>query len=117
MTPDQYTTKLATIREAAANAGRDPMAITPGFSMFYAVAASETEAEQLPNSPPLRCFALPTPHSFWAQLVTPVRSVKGFAEESTSSRNATRVPESSEPWPRSAPTCSPRRSSGVPRPS
>jgi phthiodiolone/phenolphthiodiolone dimycocerosates ketoreductase len=68
MTPDQYATSLATIREAATNAGRDRMAITPGFSMFYAVAPSETEAEQLLNSPPVRFFALLTPHSFWAQL-------------------------------------------------
>ena len=78
MTPDQYATNLATIRKAAANAGRDPMAITPGFSMFYAVAASETEAEQLLNSPPLRFFALLTPHSFWAQLGHPHPLGEGF---------------------------------------
>jgi len=68
MTPDQYATNVAAIRGAAADVGRDPTAITPGFSMFYAAAASQTEAEQLLTSPPLRFFALLTPDSFWAQL-------------------------------------------------
>jgi phthiodiolone/phenolphthiodiolone dimycocerosates ketoreductase len=68
MAPDQYAANLGIIRDAAADAGRDPTAITPGLSMLYAVAGSEAEAEQLLDSPPLRFFALLAPHSFWEQL-------------------------------------------------
>lgn len=79
MIPDQCAAKLATIQDAAANAGRNPMAITPGFSMFYAAAASESEAEQLLDGP--RCASsrrkCPTPSG--TSSVTHIRSVRGFA--------------------------------------
>lgn len=78
MAPDIYAANLGIIQDAAANAGRDPAAITPGLSMFYAVAASEAEAEQLLNSPPLRFFALLAPHSFWEQLGHPHPLGEGF---------------------------------------
>ncbi len=78
MSPDQYAANLASIQDAAAIAGRNPLAITPGFSMFYAVAASQTEAEELLNTPPLRLAALLAPHSFWDQLGHPHPLGDGF---------------------------------------
>ena len=67
MATDRYAANLATIQNAAAAAGRDPDVITPGLSMFYAVAGSEAEAEQLLDSQPLRFFALLAPDSFWQE--------------------------------------------------
>lgn len=65
MTPAEYAANLDTIRTAAADAGRDPAAITPGQSTFFAVGRSHQEAEELLHSAPMRFFALLTPHTFW----------------------------------------------------
>lgn len=78
MSPERYAASLEIVRNAAVDAGRDPDAITAGFSMFYVVAGTETEAEHLLDSPPLRFFALLAPHSFWAELGYPHPLGEGF---------------------------------------
>jgi phthiodiolone/phenolphthiodiolone dimycocerosates ketoreductase len=66
MTPAEYTDKLAVIRRAAAEAGREPGAITPGLALPMLVAPTEKEARSLLDTRPVRFGALLIPASVWS---------------------------------------------------
>lgn len=67
MTPDDYGTRLATIRSSAEAAGRDPDAITPSAQLIIVLGRSEEHARSLLDSRPLRYLALMAPASLWRE--------------------------------------------------
>ncbi len=64
-TPNEYAAALATVREAAAGAGRDPMAIVPGWQAVAVFGKTEDAARRLLESPPMRLSALLAPDYVW----------------------------------------------------
>lgn len=67
LTPAEYGDRLATIREHAAKAGRDPFGITPGMSAFVVVARTERRARAMLAHPAIRFLGLLAPASMWAE--------------------------------------------------
>jgi phthiodiolone/phenolphthiodiolone dimycocerosates ketoreductase len=65
MTPDEYADKLAAIRRAAREAGRDPEHFTAGFSGRVVVAPSEREAREWLDHRSARFLALLVPDYVW----------------------------------------------------
>ncbi len=68
---EEYAARLALIREAAQQAGRDPQAITPALFQYLVVAPSEREVHELLDSKLGRLFALLVPSSEWRKLGAP----------------------------------------------
>ncbi len=64
-TPAEYADRLATIREHAAKAGRDPLGITAGMSAFVVVGRTEAKARAMLQHPAIRFLALLAPASMW----------------------------------------------------
>ncbi len=56
--PEEYAAKLAVIRKAAQEAGRDPQAITPALLQYLVVAPNEREVHEMLDSKFGRLFAL-----------------------------------------------------------
>ncbi|KRE33900.1 methylene-tetrahydromethanopterin reductase [Mycobacterium sp. Soil538] len=67
VSPAEYADKLATVRAAAVEAGRDPAAITPALHRFMVVAASEREARTMLETKVVRALALMAPAAVWEQ--------------------------------------------------
>jgi phthiodiolone/phenolphthiodiolone dimycocerosates ketoreductase len=61
ISPDDYATRLAAIRAAALEAGRDPEAITPALQALVVVAPTEAEARAMLNAKAVRFFGLLLP--------------------------------------------------------
>jgi len=64
-TPDDYAARLAIVREAARDAGRDPEAITPALHAITIVAPTESEARAMLESRPVRFIGLLFPDAVW----------------------------------------------------
>ena len=63
--PDDYATRLGTIRAAARAAGRDPDAITPALQPLVVVAPTEAEARAMLDAKAVRFFGLVLPAEAW----------------------------------------------------
>lgn len=68
LSPDEYATKLETVRAAAREAGRDPLAITPSLQPYVVVAPTERDARQLLDTKLIRFFGLLVPAATWRNL-------------------------------------------------
>lgn len=66
--PRRYAASLATIRETAKEAGRDPEVIEAGICINVLLADSEAEARELTNHPLLRAFGLWTSNAAFTGL-------------------------------------------------
>ncbi len=58
--PEDYAAKLQTIRDAADQAGRDPMAITPAFIMTCLI-GDDTELAEILEAPLIKAYVLQIP--------------------------------------------------------
>lgn len=67
VSPREYADKLATIRAAAADAGRNPAAITPALHRFMVIAATEREARAMLKTKVIRALGLMAPADLWRQ--------------------------------------------------
>jgi phthiodiolone/phenolphthiodiolone dimycocerosates ketoreductase len=65
MHPAQYGEHLAGIRDAAADAGRDPMSITAAKYFFVVTAASPSAVEDILAAPVVRSYALCVSSEHW----------------------------------------------------
>ena len=65
--PAEYAVKLAAVRAAAADAGRDPAAITPALHRFTVVAPTEQQAHAMLGTKAIRALALMAPAALWQQ--------------------------------------------------
>jgi phthiodiolone/phenolphthiodiolone dimycocerosates ketoreductase len=68
LTPDEYAAKLATVRDAARAAGRNPDAIIPSLQPYVIVAPTEREARALLDAKIVRFFGLLVPAEKWRGL-------------------------------------------------
>ncbi|MDV3125460.1 LLM class flavin-dependent oxidoreductase [Mycobacterium sp. 21AC1] len=66
-TPQDYADRLAAVRTAASDAGRDPMAITPAVCLSVFTAASRSEVDEALGSEIARAGALLAPDEFFAR--------------------------------------------------
>lgn len=66
-TPKEYAEKLAVIRAAADNAGRDPQTVLPAAFFFVLTARTDTHVDEMINSVPARAFALCASAQVWAR--------------------------------------------------
>jgi phthiodiolone/phenolphthiodiolone dimycocerosates ketoreductase len=80
--PGEYADKLAVIRAAAQQAGRDPLAITPSLERYVFVAGTSREAEAMVLSNTGRFFTLLAPASLWRQFGRehPLSIQRGFVD-------------------------------------
>ncbi|MCX2727285.1 LLM class flavin-dependent oxidoreductase [Thermomicrobium sp. 4228-Ro] len=67
-TPEEYAAKLATIRRAAVETGRDPSALRPGMQAPLVLAPTERAVESVLRHPALRLTGLLRPASDWQAL-------------------------------------------------
>ena len=67
VSPQEYAAKLATVRTAAAEAGRNAASITPALHRFMVVAASEREARAMLETKVIRFLGLMAPADLWRQ--------------------------------------------------
>ncbi|WP_231639797.1 LLM class flavin-dependent oxidoreductase [Mycobacterium sp. Marseille-P9652] len=65
--PSEYSAKLRSVRTAAADAGRDPGAITPALHRFMVVGATERETRAMLETKAIRALGLMTPDDLWRQ--------------------------------------------------
>lgn len=65
--PDDYARGLESLRSAAADAGRDPFAITPALNRVVVTASSRGEVDEALNGVLLRAWALSAPAEAWAR--------------------------------------------------
>ena len=64
--PEDYAKRLETIRSAACDAGRDPMAITPAFWMPVVAAANRDDVDAALETTAVKAWALNGPAEFYA---------------------------------------------------
>jgi phthiodiolone/phenolphthiodiolone dimycocerosates ketoreductase len=67
MDAGEYGRQLAGIRDDAANAGRDPGALSAAKYFFVAVGDSPAMVDDVLNAPIVRWYALAAPGKYWAQ--------------------------------------------------
>ena len=67
-TPQEYATKLAIIRAAASQSGRDPLSITPALHRFVVVARTDHEVQALLRHRSVRMLGLAAPAQLWRNL-------------------------------------------------
>ena len=67
VSPQEYAAKLATVRAAAAEAGRNAASITPALHRFVVVGASEQEARAMLKTKAIRLLGLGAPADVWRQ--------------------------------------------------
>ena len=67
VSPREYATKLATVRAAANDAGRDPASITPALHRFTVIGATEQEARAMLETKVIRALGLMAPAHLWRQ--------------------------------------------------
>jgi phthiodiolone/phenolphthiodiolone dimycocerosates ketoreductase len=65
---EDYAAKLAIIRDAAQQAGRDPQAITPALFQFLVVAPTEREVQEMLDTKLGRLFALQVSSAEWRKV-------------------------------------------------
>ena len=65
--PREYAAKLATVRAAAAQAGRNAASITPALHRFMVVGSSEQEARAMLDTRVIRALGLMAPAEVWRQ--------------------------------------------------
>lgn len=70
VSPREYADKLATVRAAARDAGRDPASVTPALHRFTVVARSESEARNMLKTKVIRALGLMAPADLWRQAGT-----------------------------------------------
>jgi phthiodiolone/phenolphthiodiolone dimycocerosates ketoreductase len=66
--PDAYASRLAVIRDAAANGGRDPDAIRPALAAYTVVASTNRAARKMLDAKPVRFVALLAPGALWHEM-------------------------------------------------
>lgn len=66
-TPDTYAAALALIRSSAADAGRDPDAITPAWWLYTILGRTEAEARAMLDHPAVKFSALLVPAYRWKE--------------------------------------------------
>ena len=64
---DEYEERWTQVRKGAADAGRDPDAITAGMWSFTVVAEDHETAHRMTDHPMVKAFALALPDSFYAK--------------------------------------------------
>ncbi|WP_090609942.1 LLM class flavin-dependent oxidoreductase [Mycobacterium lentiflavum] len=67
VSPQEYAAKLARVRAAAAEAGRNPASITPALHRFMVIGASEQEARAMLETKAIRLLGLGAPADVWRQ--------------------------------------------------
>lgn len=67
VSPQEYATKLATVRAAAGEAGRDPASITPALHRFTVIARTEREARAMLETKAIRSLGLMAPAPLWRE--------------------------------------------------
>ena len=67
VSPHEYATKLATVRAAATDAGRNPASITPALHRFTVIGATEQEARAMLETKVIRALGLMAPADLWRQ--------------------------------------------------
>ena len=67
VTPQEYAEKLATVRAAAGDAGRDAAKITPALHRFVVFGSSEQEAREMLRNRAIRLLGLGAPAHVWQQ--------------------------------------------------
>ncbi len=67
VSPREYADKLATVRAAASDAGRNPASITPALHRFMVTAATEREARAMLKTKVIRALGLMAPADLWRQ--------------------------------------------------
>ena len=70
VSPDDYAHKLEVVRAAAAEAGRDPAAITPALHRFMVVGRTESEVRTMLETKVIRSFGLMAPADLWRRAGT-----------------------------------------------
>jgi phthiodiolone/phenolphthiodiolone dimycocerosates ketoreductase len=65
MDPREYGEQLAGIRDAAADAGRDPLSVQAAKYFFVVTASSETVVEDILAAPAVKAYALCAPGEYW----------------------------------------------------
>ncbi|HLF70275.1 MAG TPA: LLM class flavin-dependent oxidoreductase [Actinomycetota bacterium] len=65
MTPSEYAEKLALVRKAATDAGRDPMSIRAGYQMYVVVGEDHETTHRIMSSPLAGAMALVAPAAQW----------------------------------------------------
>lgn len=65
--PEDYAQGLEAVRNAAADAGRDPESITPALSVYIATGRNGDDVAQILNSPAAKALALNLPGQLWAE--------------------------------------------------
>lgn len=65
MTAEEYAEKLAIIRKAAEQAGRDPSQIVAGYMMYCVVTEDHDESHRILSSPLAKAMSLVAPASQW----------------------------------------------------
>ena len=65
VSPHEYADKLATVRAAAADAGRNPASVTPALHRFVVVAATEHEVRAMLKTKVIRALGLMAPAELW----------------------------------------------------
>ncbi len=65
VSPQEYAAKLATVRGAALEAGRNPAAITPALHRFTVIGATEQEARAMLETRAIRALGLMAPAELW----------------------------------------------------
>jgi phthiodiolone/phenolphthiodiolone dimycocerosates ketoreductase len=66
--PQEYATKLETIRVTATRCGRDPRAITPALHRFVVVARTDHDVQALLRHRSVRMLGLAAPAQLWRNL-------------------------------------------------
>lgn len=66
-TPPEYAQRLETVRAAASDAGRDPMAITPALWCMVAPGRDNSDVDEILESEVTRAGALNAPDEFYAR--------------------------------------------------
>ena len=67
VSPREYAAKLATVRAAATQVGRNAASITPALHRFMVVCASEQEARAMLDTRVIRALGLMAPAELWRQ--------------------------------------------------
>ena len=67
VSPREYADKLATVRAAANDAGRNPASITPALHRFMVIAATEHEVRAMLKTKVIRALGLMAPADLWRQ--------------------------------------------------
>jgi len=67
VSPQEYAVKLATVRAAAAEAGRNAASITPALHRFTVIGSTEQEARAMLNTKVIRALGLMAPPELWRQ--------------------------------------------------